>query len=169
MTRDLEETLAELGPGYRDVVSRLKAAPCPWAEPPKAEGRPDAGACGGRGGRGRGAFGWPAGSLAAASLLAAVGLCAVFGVSRKPAPARAPAAAPVYTVRATTAENEYRLALVRDDAAVQEMIRTQNPDGSWKNDFLTKRNAEALKGCRSPEAQLAYRKAVRNLRARGLL
>ncbi len=162
MTRDLEETLAELGPDYRAVVERLKAAPCPWAG--VAERAPR-GACGRRVGRG---FTWSAGYLAAASLLAVVGLCAVFGVSRA-RNAQPTACARVYTVRATTAENEYRLALIRDDAAVQEMIRTQNPDGSWKNDFLTKRNAEALKDCRSPEAQVAYKKALRNLRARGLL
>ena len=163
MTGDLEETLAELGPGYREVVDRLKAAPCPWADDAGRGARAGAAVRGGRH-RVRGAFARPAGYLAAASLLAVVGLCVVFGVSR-----RSPSDAPVYTVRATTAENEYRLALIRDDAAVKEMIRTQNPDGSWKNDFLTRRNAEALKGCRSSEAQLAYRKAIRNLRVRGLL
>lgn len=162
MTEDLERTLSELGPGYREVVDRLKAAPCPWAD---AAGRRASDAPR----RGRGfVFGRAAGYLAAASLLAVVGLCAVFGVSRA-RPARPAARAQVYTVCATTAENEYRLALVRDDAAVREMIRTQNPDGSWKNDFLTRRNAEALKGCRSPDARLAYRKAVRNLRLRGVL
>ena len=162
MTEDLERTLDELGPGYRAVVERLKAAPCPWADVARRTERPVSGARVGRG------FTWAAGYLAAASLLAVVGLCAVFGVSRT-RDARPTACARVYTVRATTAENEYRLALIRDDAAVQEMIRTQNPDGSWKNDFLTKRNAEALKGCRSPEAQVAYKKALRNLRARGVL
>ncbi len=163
MTEDLERTLNELGPGCREVVERLKAAPCPWADVAKRAERRVGGA---RGACGRGIV-RTVGYLAAASLLAVAGLCVVFGVSRaREAPA---ARARVYTVRATTAENEYRLALIRDDAAVQEMIRTQNPDGSWKNDFLTRRNAEALKGCRSPEAQLAYRKALRNLRARGLL
>ena len=166
MTEDLERTLAELGPGYREVVDRLKAAPCPWADDAGRGARAGAAVRGGRH-RVRGAFARPAGYLAAASLLAVVGLCVVFGVSRRPA-ARPPAAAPVYTVRATTAENEYRLALIRDDAAVKEMIRTQNSDGSWKNDFLTRRNAEALKGCSRPDAQLAYRKAMRNLRSRGL-
>lgn len=162
MTEDLERTLDELGPGYREVVARLKAAPCPWADAAERAPRPAGGARAGRG------FSWPAGHLAAASLLAVVGLCAVFGALRA-RDARPPARARIYTVRATTAENEYRLALIRDDAAVQEMIRTQNPDGSWKNDFLTRRNAEALKGCRSPAAQVAYKKAIRNLRVRGML
>lgn len=152
MTEDLERTLDELGPGYREVVGRLKAAPCPWEGVVRRRSP---------------WFVRSVGYLAAASLLVLAGLSVVFGVARTRAAA---AAAPerVYTVRATTAENEYRLALIRDDAAVREMIRTQNPDGSWKNDFLTRRNAEALKGCSGPDAQLAYRKAMRNLRSRGL-
>ena len=52
---------------------------------------------------------------------------------------------------------------------VSEMIATQNPDGSWKNDFLTRRNAAALKSCGDPAAQIAYKKAARNLRLRGVL
>ena len=52
---------------------------------------------------------------------------------------------------------------------VPEMIATQNPDGSWKNDFLTRRNAAALKSCGDPAAQIAYKKAARNLRLRGVL
>ena len=52
---------------------------------------------------------------------------------------------------------------------VPEMIATQNPDGSWKNDFLTRRNAAALKLCSDPAAQIAYKKAARNLRLRGIL
>ena len=52
---------------------------------------------------------------------------------------------------------------------VLEMIATQNPDGSWKNDFLTRRNAAALRICSDPAAQIAYKKAVRNLRLRGIL
>ena len=52
---------------------------------------------------------------------------------------------------------------------ISEMIATQNPDGSWKNDFLTRRNAAALKVCSDPAAQIAYKKAMRNLRTRGIL
>jgi hypothetical protein len=154
MTRDLEETLNELGPGYREVVGRLKSAYRPMAAPvaPVAP-------------RGRRAPAY----LAAASLLLAVGLCAVFGVLRRGAASGPGAPSRVYTVRASTAENEYRLAVVRNDASVQEMIRTQRPDGSWKNDFLTKRNAEVLKDCPGEEAQIAYRKAIRNLRVRGVI
>ena len=60
------------------------------------------------------------------------------------------------------APREYR-------ADVSEMIATQNPDGGWKNDFLTRRNAAALKLCSDPAAQIAYKKAARNLRLRGIL
>lgn len=150
MTEDLERTLAELGPGYREVVGRLTAAYRPMALPAVALRR-------------RRAAAW----LVAASLLLVAGLCAVFGAlcAGKAGPC---APSRVYTVRATTPENEYLLALVRDDAAVQEMIRTQRPDGSWKNDFLTKRNAEVLKDCPGEAAQIAYKKAVRNLRSRGV-
>lgn len=158
MTEDLERTLAELGPGYRELASRLTAAyrplPLPAADLRRPKPRPSVRRA--------------AGFLAAASLAAAVALVAVMGVSRvrrPPAPGETPR---VYTVRASTAENEYRLALVRDDAAVQEMIRTQRPDGSWRNDFLTKRNAEVLKDCPGEAAQVAYKKAMRNLRSRGL-
>lgn len=155
MTKDLEQTLDELGPGYRAVVKRLTDA----YPPPVARSS------------GRRLFGsrHAAAYLAAASLLVCVGLCIVFGVSRRTGAQPSTVPTRVYTVRATTAENEYRLALIRDDAAVQEMIRTQNPDGSWQNDFLTRRNAEALKDCKSPAAQIAYKKAIRNLRARGVL
>ena len=66
------------------------------------------------------------------------------------------------TQGAKSAPREYR-------ASVSEMIATQNPDGSWQSDFLTRRNADALKDCADPAAQIAYRKAVRNLRVRGVL
>ena len=57
--------------------------------------------------------------------------------------------------------------IVRDDVAVQEMIRTQRPDGGWGNEFLTRQNAAALRVCGGEAAQRAYRKAMRNLRLRG--
>ena len=161
MTEDLERTVAEMGPGYRELAERLTAAYRPLAMPARPTARRVFGPFARR----------AAGFLAAASLAAAVGLVAVLGVAhvRRPAePGAAVAASRVYTVRASTPENEYRLALIRDDAAVQEMIRTQRPDGSWRNDFLTKRNAEVLKDGPGEAAQIAYRKAMRNLRARGL-
>ncbi len=154
MTKDLEETLDEMGPGYREVVDRLLSAYRPAERPPESMRRERRGHL----------AGWTISYLAAASLLVFLGLGVVFRSPRAESPK-----AKVYTVRATTAENEYRLALMRNDAAVQEMIRTQNPDGSWKNDFLTRQNAAALMGRSDPASQVAYKKAVRNLRVRGLL
>jgi len=65
--------------------------------------------------------------------------------------------------------NEYHLALIHDEAAIDEIIKTQNQDGSWKNDFLTRQNAEALRTLPGKAAQIAYKRARRNLRVRGLL
>lgn len=57
---------------------------------------------------------------------------------------------------------EYRLS-------PDEMIASQRADGSWQNDFLTRRNAEILGTCDTPAARVAYKKAMRNLRIRGIL
>ena len=143
MTKDLEETLRELGGEYRPVVERLRSAYAPAARPAprRASVAP-----------------WAAALLSAAAVAVVLGLGALF---------RGGDSAKVYTVRATDAAHEYMLAIVRDDAAVQEMIRTQQPDGGWGSDFLTRQNAAALRLCGSDAAQLAYRRAMRNLRLRG--
>ena len=136
MNRDLEEQLNEMGPEYRAVALRLRAAR-------EAQGA-------GKREKGKGKREW----LVAASLLIIAGLSAIFIQSNN------------RTIEQSSnpqfAPREYR-------ASVSEMIATQNPDGSWQNDFLTRRNAEALKLCGDPAAQVAYRKAVRNLRVRGVL
>ena len=137
MNRDLEEQLKEMGPEYRAVVDRLRAA----REAGDGETR--------RTSETRETRGW----LLAASLLAVIGLSVVFMASNVQHPtsnARSPA------------PRDYTMS-------VEEMIRTQNADGSWKNDFLTRQNAAALKLCDSAEARVAYKKAVRNLRVRGVL
>ena len=64
---------------------------------------------------------------------------------------------------------EYVLSAQSGLDAALEIVRMQKADGSWQNDFLTRRYAAALKSCPDARAQLAYRKAVRNLRVRGLL
>ena len=147
MNRDLEEQLDEMGPAYRAVVARLRAGR--EAEP------------GGRGARSssdsrssrNSSFSRQA-YLVAASLLVAVALGILFTqstnhpITQSTNPPRAP--------------REYVMS-------VPEMLATQNPDGSWQNDFLTRRNAEALRLCAGEEARIAYKKAMRNLRARGLL
>ena len=149
MTRDLEETLRELGDGYRPVVDRLRAAyrpPRPFVAP-------------GSSGRTASAAAWGVTLLAAASLVVFLGLGPVF---RHATPEK------VYTVRASDAAREYRLAVIRDDEAVREMIATQRPDGGWGSDFLTRQNAAALRLCQGDAARIAYRRAARNLRLRGL-
>ena len=149
MTKDLEETLAGMGPAYRAVVDRLVAG---------AEAEPRSG---------RRALAFPSRSrafgrqplLAAASLLILLGLGFVFLRQGE----RTGAA------RTSGAAHEYCLAETPDSEAVSEMIRTQNADGSWRNDFLTRRNAAALSHSSLAEARVAYKKAMRNLRVRGLL
>ena len=134
MNRDLEEQLDEMGPEYRAVVARLRAAR-------GAQGNRD---------QGTGNKGW----LVAASLLIVLGLGVFFQTSH---PLIFSPSHP-----AIRGAHEYQMD-------VAEMIATQNPDGSWKNDFLTRRNAAALKVCGDPAAQVAYKKAMRNLRSRGIL
>ena len=91
--------------------------------------------------------------LAAASLLVVVGF-GVFFFGRQDFRRK--------TGDTKCAPREYR-------ASVDEMIATQRADGSWQNDFLTRRNAAALRDCTRPAAQIAYKKAMRNLRSRGVL
>ena len=101
--------------------------------------------------QGTGNRGW----LVAASLLIVLGLCVFFQASRTSQTSRTFQTSP-------RGAHEYQMD-------VSEMIATQNPDGSWKNDFLTRRNAAALRVCGDPAAQVAYKKAMRNLRSRGIL
>ena len=135
MSRDLDEQLDEMGPEYRAVVARLRAAR------EAAQGIRD---------QGSGIRGW----LIAASLLVILGLSAIFIQSN---------------IRTFEHSNNFPFGPSEYRASVPEMIATQNPDGSWKNDFLTRRNAAALKVCSDPAAQIAYKKAMRNLRTRGIL
>ena len=141
MTKDLEETLAGMGPAYRAVVDRLingaEAAPRP----------------------GRRALAFPP-RRQAFSRLPLRAAAALLFLRREFRPAAAPTPG---------AAREYRLADTPGIEAVEEMIRTQNADGSWQNDFLTRRNAAALAHSELVEARVAYKKAMRNLRVRGLL
>ena len=135
MSRDLEEQLDEMGPEYRAVVARLRAAR-------EVQGTRD---------EGRGMKGW----LVAASLILFVGLGIFFQTSQ--------------THQTYQTSQTFSCGAHEYQMDVAEMIATQNPDGGWKNDFLTRRNAAALKLCSDPAAQIAYKKAARNLRLRGIL
>lgn len=152
MTKDLDETLNELGPEYRAVVARLLEC--------EADGRqPRYSRLATRDGR---LPGWS--YLRAAALALVLFLpCLFFNVpvSRRLGEGESNLSAP--------RPHEYVLASAPTPAAVAELVRTQRPDGSWANDFLTRRNALALKDQSGAEARLAYRKAVRNLRLRGML
>ena len=140
MSKDLEEQLNEMGPEYRAVVARLR---CATGEDFR-----------------RGLASKVLGLrskvlrpvLAAASIALILGLGVVF-LGRKDFRPE--------TEDGCAGAREYR-------AGISEMIATQNPDGSWKNDFLTRRNAAALKGSSNPAAQVAYKKAMRYLHAKGL-
>ncbi|MCR5413947.1 MAG: hypothetical protein K6F50_04385 [Kiritimatiellae bacterium] len=151
MNADLENTLAEMGDGYREVVDRLRR---PFEE----------GAASGSGGsKVLPSIGWRRPALAAAALAAAC-FFAVHIVGRGNAPEgeRASAQAP----EAEPPVSTYKLALSHTPAAIDEIIRTQGPDGSWANDFLTRQNAAALRGVAG--AAVPYRRALRYLRMRGL-
>jgi hypothetical protein len=144
MNRDLESQLREMGPEYRAVVEKLLS-------------------------------GRPAGGVASSSCLwwrrtagwlgaAAVALAAVFGVVVwRQAGAGEGCAASV-----GEASQEYMVAHMSSDEAIKELVRSQRSDGGWGSDFLTRQNAHALGRSQDPSARLAYRKAVRNLRLKGL-
>ena len=144
MNRDLEEQLDKMGPEYRKLVARLKnGATAEDLRPETRDERRDF----------MSKVFCLKSYLTAASLLVLVGIGVVFLGRKDVRPAAQDAG---------FGPREYR-------ASVAEMIATQNPDGSWKNDFLTRRNAAALKSCGDLAAQVAYKKALRNLRARGVL
>ena len=66
------------------------------------------------------------------------------------------------------ARSAYVLAYSPDAATVAAIVRTQHADGSWDNDFLTRQNAAALRAASGDAPRIAYRRAVRYLRAKGL-
>lgn len=148
MNADLEKTVGELGPGYRDVVARLRAAR--EAEPEKAPVLGRAGAapwCAARS---------PFSYLAAASLVAALAL-AVLYVMPRGGSAAAEVPLTVYTV-----------AYAPTEEALEAIVASQRADGSWSNDFLTRQNAAALRASDEDRMRVAYRRAVRYLRSKGL-
>lgn len=134
MTKDLEETLAELGPGYREVVDRLRSCQAPAQMPRRFAPMP---------------------YLAAASVAAALaGIACVYAL--RPADGE------------SAARRAYTAAYVRDDAALESIVESQLADGSWANDFLTRQNAAALRCAAGRRAAIAYKKAARYLKSKGL-
>ena len=144
MSRDLEEQLGEMGPGYQALVGRLRAARTvvPRAvsplerlktrEPFFTFGR--------------------LGLLAAATLFIAIG----FAILTQ----RNEAVSAVGTV--------YTVAYAPTEEALEAIVASQRADGSWENDFITCQNAAALRHGTDMGSRIAYKKAVRYLRAKGL-
>lgn len=144
MTEDLKETLAELGPEYQAVVDRLRA---PFSE----TGTPLVGDAPRRYVR------WlpkTVGVLAAASLAGVLAFANRNSVSDR-----------TFHAHAAT----YAVAYARDAAALEAIVASQRSDGSWESDFLTCQNAAALRGVDTADARVAYKKAVRYLRTKGLV
>ena len=144
MNGDLEKTLNELGPEYRDVVARLRSA---------REVEPS----------GTRAFSLPrtewwrhVGYLVAASIVVALGL-SIFMQGAANAPREPYAGAKVYTV-----------AYAPTEEALEVIVASQRADGSWTNDFFTRQNAAALRASEDARMKIAYRRAVRYLRSKGL-
>ena len=144
MNGDLENTLNELGPEYRAVVARLRSAS--EVEPsgsrvssfPRTEWRRHVG------------------YLVAASLAVALGL-SIFMQDAAKAPREPYAGAKVYTV-----------AYAPTEEALEIIVASQRADGSWSNDFITRQNAAALRASDDARMKIAYRRAVRYLRSKGL-
>ena len=145
MNADLEKTVEELGPAYRDVVARLRASR--EVEPTRiglkalAPGR---------------ASRSPLSYLVAASLVAALALAALY-VAPRGGDAAAEVPLTVYTVASAPTEE-----------ALELILASQRADGSWSNDFLTRQNAAALRASGDERMRVAYRRAVRYLRTKGL-
>lgn len=147
MTKDLEETLAELGPEYREVVNRLRSAyrsPTPFARS-EASSSPHSGRI----------TGWSVGYLIAASFLIFLGI----GIAFRPSQSGRWSSVP-HTV--------YTVAYAPNETALAAIVNSQRADGSWANDFLTQQNAAALRGAEGSAERIAYKKAVRYLRSKGL-
>ena len=138
MNVDLEETLAAMGAEYRDFALRFKNA--------DGAAAPDVR-------RVRRGFFRRFAAPAAAAALAAAALSPLF-TGRSGAPASAAPRA-----------SEYSLAL-SGGGCIDEIVDSQNADGSWGNDFLTRQNAAALRNVAS--CSVPYRRALRYLRSKGL-
>jgi len=154
MNGDLEGTLNELGPEYRAVVARLRLAcevePSTKHQRRSRESTSDAVA------KAPGTFFRRVGYLVAASLFVALGL-SIFMQDVADAPREPYAGAKVYTI-----------AYAPTDEALEAIVASQRADGSWSNDFITRQNAAALRASCDERMRIAYCRAVRYLRFRGL-
>ncbi len=152
MTKDLEDTLSELGPECRSVVERLRApffdsAPCVLHSVPRTSHSALSARY----------------YLLAASLFLALGL-AIWSFSSTTVRSS------LYTRHSASvsAPAVYTVAYASDEFALQAILESQRCDGSWSNDYLTMQNAAALRRAHDEASQIAYKRAVRYLRTKGL-
>lgn len=146
MTEDFKETLNELGPEYIGVVNKLNKL----GEIEPRNGRFFA--------KKRVIFS-RIGVLLAASIALIIAMTFFF--------ARSEGSEKEIPKVAISASKPYFLAFnLTDERSIEEIKRTQKPDGSWNNDLLTRQNATAL--MKVDKSSLAYRKAMRYLRSKGL-
>lgn len=144
MTKDLEETLAMLDPGCRDVVARLVAGRHPETSTDDGlESR-----------FGNHARRKNAALLAAASIALVLGWFSLRTVLDNG------------TQCLDSPPRRYTLAYAKSHLG--EIISQQNADGGWGSDFLTRQNAAALALAGDSAGRLAYKKAMRHLRLKGL-
>ena len=144
MTADLRLTVAELGPGYGEVVDRLMAAEAPYPGVVTDAFR-------------RQVLWRTAFCLTAASIAVWLGVSAI--VSRRPS----------WPVRSgSSGFAVYTAAYASDGAALAAIVASQRADGSWANDYLTRQNAAALRGATDESARIAFKRAARYLRSKGL-
>lgn len=142
MNADLEAQLEEMGGAYRQVVKRLRSGRTVEPRSVSVIGRP----VGVRSSLAR--VGW----LVAASLFLAI--CLALFLERRP--------------RVEPSDTVYTVAYVPTEAALAAIVASQRADGSWENDFITRQNAAALRHGTDGEVRIAYKRAVRFLRSRGL-
>ena len=141
MNADLEATAREAGPGYVDFAAGFMSAP--GVAPSRDYGAVFA--------RRRRAVRWAAAASLLAAAVPAVMLVSASGRDQERVPCG----------------GEYALAYRAGDASsLEEIVRSQRPDGSWGSDFLTRQNAAAISGFGG--GAVAYRRAVRYLRSKGL-
>ena len=159
MTSDLENTLAELGGPCRALVLEMKARctiPAGRLEAALEDfhvrSRAMRAFLDARSRRAAAAWRWPA--LLAASAALAFGFYALMRGGAPAGGAQLARRPSIYT------------AAYSGESGARAIVATQRADGSWENDFLTRQNAAALRGVAG--ASVAYRKAVRYLRSRGL-
>lgn len=142
MNADLEATARNEGEGYVELAARFMSAP--GVAPSRDYGAPVFR-------RRRRAVRWAAAASLLAAAVPAVVLVSASGGDRAEIACR----------------GEYSLAYRGGDAsALEEIVRSQRPDGSWGSDFLTRQNAAAIAGFGG--GAVAYRRAVRYLRSKGL-